>query len=363
MSVLASGVLNIHWTFTDPTKLDRKPFEVPTSIVDPQKDSLKEGAKLSDFISFNQQETGSDPFTIGVKNGNGTDVYKLDGMLLSEYFNYIKAEALTSQSPYNGIMGLSEQFSNNLFLQDGVYSLWSRDQPDPIEDGKAPGKNMYGTHPFYMARAQDESWFGVFTNLAAAQDWWIKNEKTTGVVDVQAYAAGGVGDLYIMFDTSPDKVVQLYHTVVGKPVLVPQWGLGWKQCRWGYKDLDVIKQVVQNYSDYHLPLDTQFSDIDYLSDYKDFTYDPVRYKGLGDFVKDLKAKGMHWIPIMDAGVAQRVGQDYKAYNVGAEQDVFVKAYNDEIFTGQVWAVDAAFPDFFQDRTKTYWGNMLTDIHD
>ena len=72
---------------------------------------------------------------------------------------------------------------------------------------------------------------------------------------------------------------------------------------------------------------------------------------------------MHWIPIMDAGVTQRVGQDYKAYNVGAEQDVFIKAYNDEIFTGQVWAVDAAFPDFFQDRTKTYWGNMLTDIHD
>lgn len=204
-------------------------------------------------------------------------------------------------------MGLSEQFSNNLFLPDGVYSLWSRDQPDPVQDGKAPGKNMYGTHPFYMARAHDESWFGVFTNLAAAQDWWIKNKADTGLVDVQTYAAGGVGDIYIMMDQTPDLVVQMYHKIVGKPVLVPQWGLGWKQCRWGYKDLDVIKQVVQNYSDFHLPLDTQFSDIDYLHDYKDFTYDPVRYKGLGDFVKELKAKGMHWIPIMDAGVAQRVG--------------------------------------------------------
>lgn len=28
--------------------------------------------------------------------------------------------------------------------------MWSKDIPTPIEDGKAPGKHMYGVHPFYM---------------------------------------------------------------------------------------------------------------------------------------------------------------------------------------------------------------------
>jgi hypothetical protein len=65
-------------------------------------------------------------------------------------------------------MGLSERVSNDLFLKDGVYSLWSFDTANPIETGKAPGNNMYGTHPFYMARSSDDSWFGVFTNLANA---------------------------------------------------------------------------------------------------------------------------------------------------------------------------------------------------
>jgi hypothetical protein len=65
-------------------------------------------------------------------------------------------------------MGLSERVSNDVFLQDGVYSLWSLDTANPVETGKSPGNNLYGTHPFYMGRSTDNSWFGVFTNLANA---------------------------------------------------------------------------------------------------------------------------------------------------------------------------------------------------
>ena len=43
---------------------------------------------------------------------------------------------------------------------------------------------MYGVNPFYMGMAPDSSWFGVFTNLAAAQDWWIKNNATSGDVGI-----------------------------------------------------------------------------------------------------------------------------------------------------------------------------------
>jgi alpha-glucosidase (family GH31 glycosyl hydrolase) len=108
-----------------------------------------------------------------------------------------------------------------------------------------------------------------------------------------------------MVGNNPNEVTNLYHTIVGKPVLVPQWSLGWSQCRWGYKDLDTLKEVVKNFTDYNLPLDTQWSDIDYLDKYRDFTYDQVNFNGLGDFVNDLHSKGMQYIPIMDAGIAKR----------------------------------------------------------
>jgi alpha-glucosidase (family GH31 glycosyl hydrolase) len=36
-----------------------------------------------------------------------------------------------------------------------------------------------------------------------------------------------MGDLFFMSGETADKAVGLLHTVLGKPVLVPQWALGW----------------------------------------------------------------------------------------------------------------------------------------
>jgi alpha-glucosidase (family GH31 glycosyl hydrolase) len=126
-----------------------------------------------------------------------------------------------------GIMGLYERTGNELYLQDGVYTLWSKDIPNPEETRTLPGQNTYGTHPFYMGKAIDNKWFGVYTNLAAAQDWWIKNNVETGDVSVSTVAAGGLGDLFIILADTPNAVSQTYQEIVGLPVLTPQWALGW----------------------------------------------------------------------------------------------------------------------------------------
>ena len=39
-------------------------------------------------------------------------------------------------------------------------------------------------------------------------------------------------------------------------------------------------EVKQGYENLTLPLDTIWSDIDYMDAYKDFTFDPVNYKDL-----------------------------------------------------------------------------------
>lgn len=123
--------------------------------------------------------------------------------------------------------------------------------------------------------------------MAAAQDWWIKTDLDTGDVSVSTVAVGGLGDLYILLADTPDAVSQTYQEVVGLPVLPPQWALGWNQCKWGYTDLQDLKEVVKNYSDFKIPLDTQWSDIDYLDRYRDFTYDPIEFTGLPDFIDEL----------------------------------------------------------------------------
>lgn len=94
---------------------------------------------------------------------------------------------------------MAERTSNDLFLGDGVYSLWTRDEPNPIEQGELPGANNYGVHPFYMTNAPDGTWFGVYTNLAHAQDWWIVNDNETGLINLTSIATGGIADITIVF--------------------------------------------------------------------------------------------------------------------------------------------------------------------
>lgn len=42
----------------------------------------------------------------------------------------------------------------------------------------------------------------------------------------------------------------------------------------------------------------QFGDIDYMIRQKDFTYDPVNFKGLPEFVRSIKKDGLHYIIIL-----------------------------------------------------------------
>lgn len=50
------------------------------------------------------------------------------------------------------MLGLLKEKKGDLFIGDGLYSLWNRDVPDPLDAGELPSTNMYSSHPFYMNR-------------------------------------------------------------------------------------------------------------------------------------------------------------------------------------------------------------------
>lgn len=216
-----------------------------------------------------------------------------------------------------------------------------------------------------MIQSPDDSWLGVYTNLAHAQDWVVNNDNVVGQVNLTSIATGGIADITLLFGTDPHNVTKRYHDLVGKPVLTPMWALGWQQCKWGYTGTEDLKTNVANYKRLGLPLDVQWSDIDYMDDYKDFTVNPRdEWKDLKDVVNNtIHSNNIKFIPIVDAGIAQRDGQNYSVYESGKDRGVFINAYKgtDTLLTGQVWPNDAVFPDFFRDVTKEWWGEMLSDF--
>jgi hypothetical protein len=86
-----------------------------------------------------------------VKSGSGgVQVFDLVDLMLREYLNEINSKVYTTTDPayaQNGgrLMGLGDRVTTDLFLPDGVWSLWNRGQPILLEDGKLPDKNIYGT--------------------------------------------------------------------------------------------------------------------------------------------------------------------------------------------------------------------------
>lgn len=225
LTLLETGVVNVHWTYADTTV--SAPFEVPVSIVQPNKDKVSTTETLDKYVAITNP-AGEGAISISIMNGATTQVFNLNGMILSQYLNVIDTTAVTKKGS-KGILGLFERVSSDLFLPDGVFSLWSFDTANPVETGKPPGNNLYGTHPYYMGQASDDTWFGVYSNLAAAQDWWKKTDESGANSDIGlvTYATGGVGDLYFMMGAGPNEVTKQYHTIVGLPVVIPQWALGW----------------------------------------------------------------------------------------------------------------------------------------
>jgi len=148
-------------------------------------------------------------------------------------------------------------------------------------------------------------------------------------------AIGGEVDAVFFQSSTPEEIAMNYQSLVQLPLMVPYWSLGWHQCRWGYKALEDVKYVLGNYTEHGFPLDTIWNDIDYMQDYRDFTYDSKRYNGLDNFVKnDVHGTHRHYVPIMDAGVAARTYSTfgagvYDSYQKGLDQDAFIRDYTNE----------------------------------
>eukprot|EP00347_Sterkiella_histriomuscorum_P006514 403352477 len=367
-------IINVKWTYdgiiTPAGK--RTPVEVPNELVDTsvKQDYNTSSQKLSDFIVI----TNDPIFSLQFLSRNKSDTipyFTIKGMLLDSYLNWINVEVTVPSTEkkrdFKGIYGLGERANKQFFYQDGIYTIWGKDQSTPDEDGKPPAKSMYGAQPLFMFRHGFESHVGVFYKLAHAQDWIIKNDVNSGVINLKTIATGGLGDITVMTDQrSPQDIIDRYYTLIGDPVLIPSWALGWNQCRWGYQNVSELQSSVANYNKYDLPLDVQWADIDYMSDYKDFTFDEIAFKELPEFVEYLHSINKRFVPIIDIGISMRPNQNYSVYDEGIEQNVFIKINSSTEGTqnliGKVWPNEANYPDFFNPNATTWWHNQLSKLY-
>ena len=75
--------------------------------------------------------------------------------------------------------------------------------------------------------------------------------------------------------------------------------------------------------------------------------------------------GMHYIPLIDAGVsAGETSGSYLPYDLGVKLGIFVSEENGEPFKGKTWNRDStAWPDFTNPKSSMYYEKMMKNLHD
>ncbi|XP_054254871.1 sucrase-isomaltase, intestinal-like [Indicator indicator] len=215
-------------------------------------------------------------------------------------------------------------------------------------------ENLYGAHTFFLC-LEDESGasLGVFLMNSNAMDIAMQPAPA-----VTYRVIGGVLDFYVFLGDTPEQVVQEYVQFIGLPALPSYWSLGFQLSRYNYTSLDQVKTVVEQNRALGLPYDVQYIDIDYMEDWKDFTYDKERFRDLPKFRTFLHQQGQKYILILDAAIGidpMADGSPYLAYERGQGRGVWLNESDGRTpLVGKVWPGLTVFPDFTNPECSDWW---------
>jgi alpha-glucosidase len=137
-----------------------------------------------------------------------------------------------------------------------IRTLWSQDS-----FGVPERSNLYGNHPLYFEHRKSGT-HGVFFLNSNGMD--IKIDKEGSAQYLEYNTLGGVFDFYFVAGPSPVEVSKQYAEIAGLPAMMPYWGFGFHQCRYGYRDVFEVAEVVYNYSNARIPLEDMWIDIDHM---------------------------------------------------------------------------------------------------
>ncbi|KAH6802109.1 alpha-xylosidase 1 [Perilla frutescens var. frutescens] len=303
----------------------------------------------------------ADPFSFSVKR-------KSNGQILFD-------SRSDASDPYSGLVFKDQylEISTKLPKDAALYGLGENTQPHGIKlypndpytlyttDISAINLNadLYGSHPVYMDLRNvggEASAHAVLLLNSNGMDVFYTGHSLTYKV------IGGVFDFYFFSGPSPLAVIDQYTAFVGRPAPVPYWAFGFHQCRWGYHNLSVVEDVVENYKKAKIPLDVIWNDDDHMDGHKDFTLNPLNYPRpkLLEFLDKIHAQGMKYIVIIDPGIG--VNTSYGVYQRGLANDVFIK-YHGKPYLAQVWPGAVNFPDFLNPKTVEWWGDEIRRFHE
>lgn len=241
------------------------------------------------------------------------------------------------------VYGLGEQ-SRGINKRGFIYQSNCSDEPNHTE----AKSSLYGAHNFIIISGKTT--FGLFIDYPGYLTFDIGYTVSSKLT---IHCDNADLDLYVIDGENAYDIVKQFRKIIGRSYIPPKFAFGFGQSRWGYKTADDFKKAADGYRENHIPIDMVYMDIDYMERFKDFTTDPENFPDFKAFVDEMKAKDIHLVPIIDAGV--KIEKGYDVYEEGVEKNYFCKREDGSDFVASVWPGWTHFPDVLNPEARAWFG--------
>ena len=263
-----------------------------------------------------------------------------------------KVRLTVTMTPDEILFGLGESV-RGINKRGFLYRSWNSDVFNHTESTES----LYGSHNL-LVFFRPGRLFGIYLDDPGMVTWdlgytrWDTAEITSENGDLS---------LYILEEDSLPGIAKAFRQLTGRSYLPPRWAFGYIQSRWGYASEAEIRTVAGEHRKRHIPLDAVCMDIDYMVDFKNFTWKPEAFPDLRAFSSEMKADHLRLVPIIDAGVPEEPG--FGPYDSGKEAGVFCRKANGSDFVAAVWPGRCVFPDFLQEKAREWFGEQYQPLLD
>ncbi|SMD33732.1 alpha-glucosidase [Reichenbachiella faecimaris] len=246
--------------------------------------------------------------------------------------------------------GLGDK-TGNLNLIGTKRELWGTDcygygnESDPV----------YKNIPFYMGQ-HSQVGYGIFMDNTFRSFFDFGKERKT----VCSYwSQGGEMRYYYIHGPKLIDVVSKYARLTGKPQLPPKWALGYHQSKWSYYPESVVRKLGDEFRSREIPCDVIHLDIDYMDEFRCFTWDDKKFPNPKKMISDLKNQGFKTVVIIDPGI--KIDKNYRVYQEGMKGNHFCQRMDGDLLKASVWPGLCHFPDFTQKKTREWWATLFDGL--
>lgn len=226
------------------------------------------------------------------------------------------------------------------------YQMWNTDDPSPHVESF---EKLYKSIPFLLTLRKNMA-YGLFFDNSYHSYFNLGKEN-----ERYLYYGAKDGNLnyYFIYGPTVKQVLAGYTYLTGTTPLPQLWALGYQQSRHSYDSWQRVMEVAATFRAKQIPCDVLHLDIEYMDDYKVFTWHQERFANFAAGVAKLKAMGFKVVTIIDPGVKKEKG--YAVYDEGLINGYYLKDKDGIPYVNRVWPGDAVYPDFSADRVRRWWG--------